>query len=299
VNVGATGARQTGPVAPRRGGGDVDVAAAAKPRPRSEVLLRALRPLTDALVGVLGRAGVDPLAIVLTHAALGLVAALLVALGPASWTWAAVLLQLKMLLDNLDGGVARATGRVTRMGRYLDSVLDTVVNLLLFAALAVHGPLAWSWPVAALGALVLMLILSLDINLEQRYKALRGGAGEGGDEPIGAPLALYRLVRGLYRLVLAPQDRWLTRADEALFRRLAGVPYAQAPLDVQLAWSDLFSTATLVNLGLSTQLLVLGLCLVLGVPFAYVWFVLAAGLYVLMVQVLRVWRFRRYLGARP
>ncbi len=299
MNVGATGARQPGPVAPRRGGGHVDVASAAKPRPRSEVLLRALRPLTDALVGVLGRAGVDPQAIVLTHAALGLVAALLVALGPSSWTWAAVLLQLKMLLDNLDGGVARATGRVTRMGRYLDSVLDTVVNLLLFAALAVHGPLVWSWPVAALGALVLMLILSLDINLEQRYKALRGGAGEVGNEPIGAPLPLYRLVRGLYRLVLAPQDRWLARADEVLFRQLAGVPYAQAPLDVRLAWSDLFSTATLVNLGLSTQLLVLGLCLVLGVPFAYVWFVLAAGLYVLVVQILRVWRFRRYLGARP
>ncbi len=273
----------------------MDVAAAAKPRPRSEVLLRALRPLTDALVGVLGRAGVSPQAIVLAHASLGLVAVVLVARGPSGWTWAAVLLQLKTLLDNVDGGVARATGRVTRMGRYLDSVLDTAVNLLLFAALAMHGPGVWAWPAAVLAALVLMLTLSLDFNLERRYKALRGGEGEAGDEPIGAPIALYRRVRGLYEAVLAPQDRWLARADEALFQRLAAVPYAQAPLDVRLAWSDLFSTATLVNLGLSTQLLVLGLCLVLGVPFAYVWFVLAAGLYVLVVQALRVWRFRRYL----
>ena len=277
----------------------MEVGAAAKSRPRSEVLLHALRPLTDALVGVLGRAGVNPQAIVLAHASLGLVAAVLVARGPSGWTWAAVLLQLKMLLDNLDGGVARATGRVTRMGRYLDSVLDTVVNVLLFAALAVHGPPPWAWPAALLAALVLMLTLSLDFNLERRYKALRGGDGGVGDEPIGAPVALYRLVRGVYERVLAPQDHWLARADEALFQRLAGVRYAQAPLDVRLAWSDLFSTATLVNLGLSTQMLVLGLCLVLGVPFAYVWFVLAAGLYVLMVQVLRVWRFRRYLGARP
>lgn len=149
------------------------MAAAAKPRPRSEVLLQLLRPVTDALVAPLGRWGVDPQAVVLTHTALGLVAASLVVLGPASWLWAALLLQLKTLLDNLDGGVARATGRVTRMGRYLDSVLDLAVNLTLFAALALYGPGAWGWPLAAAAALVLMLVLSLDFNLEQRYKALR------------------------------------------------------------------------------------------------------------------------------
>ncbi len=278
----------------------VDVAAAAKPRPRSEILLRALRPLTDALVGVLGRAGVDPQAIVLTHASLGVLAALLVALGPPAWPWAALLLLLKTLLDNLDGGVARATGRVTRLGRYLDSVLDTLVNLLLFAALALHGPGAWAWPLAALAALVLMLVLSLDFILEQRYKSLRGSdAGPDVEGPIGGPLPLYRLVRGLYEVLLAPQDRWLARADATLFRRLAGMGEARAPLDVRLAWSDLFSTATLVNLGLSTQLLIFALCLLLGVPFAYVWFILGAGGYVLAVQGLRAWRLRRYLGTRP
>ena len=260
--------------------------------------MRALRPLTDALVVPLGRTGMDPQAIVLTHASLGMLAALLVAAGPSSWLWAALLLQCKTLLDNLDGGVARATGRVTRMGRYLDTVLDMLVNLLLFAALALHGPGLWAWPLAALAALVLTLVLSLDFVLEGRYTALRGRDVTPDDDlPIGAPLPLYRLVRGIYQLVLAPQDRALTRLDARLFRRLAGVSEARAALDVRLAWSDLFSTGTLVNLGLSTQLLVLGLCLVLGVPFAYVYFVLASGLYVLLVQGLRAWRFRRYLGA--
>lgn len=275
------------------------MAAAAKPRPRSEVLLQLLRPVTDALVAPLGRWGVDPQAVVLTHTALGLVAASLVVLGPASWLWAALLLQLKTLLDNLDGGVARATGRVTRMGRYLDSVLDLAVNLTLFAALALYGPGAWGWPLAAAAALVLMLVLSLDFNLEQRYKALRSArAGATSNEPIGAPIEVYHLLRGAYQALLAPQDRLLARADEALFERAAGQPYERAPLDVRLAWSDLFSTATLVNLGLSTQLLLLGLCLVVGVPFAYVWCVLASGAYVLVVQLLRVWRMRRYLEVR-
>ena len=277
----------------------VDLAAAAKQRPRSEVLLRALRPLTDTLVALLSRTGVHPHTIVLTHTALGVVAAALIVLGPAGWGWAAALLLTKMLLDNLDGGVARATGRVTRTGRYLDSVLDTAVNLLLFAALAVHGPGVWAWPLAALAALVLMLVLSLDYNLERRYKALRTtDVGATRAEPIGAPRQVFELLRGAYQALLAPQDRLLARADEALFERQAGQPYDRAPLDVRLAWSDLFSTTTLVNLGLSTQLLLLALCLVLGVPFAYVWFVLASGLYVLAVQALRLWRLRRYLQVR-
>jgi len=278
----------------------VDVTAAAKPRPRSEVVVRLLRPLTEALVGVLGRLGIDPLAIVLTHTAVGLVAAGLVVLGPSGWPWAAVLLQVKTLLDGLDGGVARATGRVTQLGRYLDSILDTAVNLLLFAALALHGPGVWAWPLAALAALVSTLILSLDYNLERRYTALRQAypPPEADEPPRGGPRRVVALFEGAYGAVLAPQDRWLARVDDALFSRLAGVAPHRATLDVRLAWSDLFSTGTLVNLGLSSQYVALGVCLVLGFPFAYVWFVLACAVFVLVVQAIRVFRFVRYLAVR-
>ncbi len=276
----------------------VDVGAAAKPRPRSEVVVRLLRPLTDALVGVLGRIGVDPHAIVLSHTAVGVAAAALVVLGPQGWPWAAVLLQVKTLLDGLDGGVARATGRVTQLGRYLDSTLDFVVNMFLFAALALHGPGAWGWVLAALAALVLTLILSLDFNMERRYVALRNPYPPtlADAPPSGGPARVVALFKGVYDALLAPQDRWLSRLDDALFNRLAGVAPQRATLDVRLAWSDLFSTATLVNLGLSSQYVALGVCLVLGVPFAYVWFVLACGVYVLAVQAIRAVRFTRYLA---
>ncbi len=278
----------------------VDVASAAKARPRSEVVVRLLRPLTDALVGVLGRIGVDPQAIVLTHTAVGVAAVGLVVLGPQGWPWAALLLQVKTLLDGLDGGVARATGRVTQLGRYLDSVLDTVVNVMLFAALALYGPGIWGWLLAALAALVHTLILSLDFNLERRYTALRQAFPPAGPDttPAGGPPRLVALFQGAYDALLAPQDRWLARLDDALFSRLAGVAPQRASLDVRLAWSDLFSTATLVNLGLSSQFVALGVCLVLGVPFAYVWFVLACGAYVLVVQAIRAVRFVRYLAVR-
>ena len=47
---------------------------------------------------------------------------------------AALLVQLKTLLDNADGQLARLTGRVTAFGRYLDSECDLLVNAALFAA---------------------------------------------------------------------------------------------------------------------------------------------------------------------
>ena len=48
---------------------------------------------------------------------------------------AALLLQLKTVLDNADGQLARAAGKESVLGRYLDSESDLLVNAALFAAL--------------------------------------------------------------------------------------------------------------------------------------------------------------------
>ena len=54
---------------------------------------------------------------------------------------AALLLQLKTVLDNADGQLARLSGRVTAFGRYLDSESDLVVNAAIFVALGTQiGP---------------------------------------------------------------------------------------------------------------------------------------------------------------
>jgi hypothetical protein len=280
------------------GAAAIDVGAAAKRRPRSEWLMRLLQPASNAAVRVAARWNVDPLHVVWTHAGLGAVAAVLVAAGgPTAWRIAAVLLLAKTFLDNVDGGLARATGRVTAMGRYLDTVLDTLVNALLFAALALHAPGLWGSALALGAFAVLMAVLSLDFNLERRYTALRGFAGTApASVPAGAPEAWLRAFRGFYDRLLAPQDAAVERLDERAFARVAGAPYQDAPLEQRLAWNDLWSTATLVNLGLATQLVVLAACLAFGAPFAYVVFVYAAGAYALALQPLRAWRFRRAGG---
>lgn len=263
---------------------------AAKPRPRSEFLMRLIQPVADGGVRWLVRAGASPHKVVLVHTAVGLAAALLLATPVwGGWVAAALLLQVKTLLDNMDGGLARITGQVTVMGRYLDTLMDLVVNAALFAALAQHGPPA----LAVVGWLSLTLILSLDHVLEKRYRKLRSPEAEPVHE--GAAGLVVAVLRGTYALLLGTQDRALSALDRAAFRRITGVQEDEAPLDTRLAWSDLFSTASVVNLGLSTQLLVLGVCAAVGHPFAYVWLVFAQLLYLVVVQSIRVVRFRDYL----
>lgn len=266
-----------------------------KVRPRYELVMRVVHPLSSALVARLARTRVEPWQVVVTHSAIGAVAALLLAReAPAGLIGAALLLQLKTVLDNADGGLARATGRVTELGRYLDTGLDLVVNVLLFLALAQHGP----WPVALVGLVVLTVVLSYDFNAEALYRDAHRDAppdttaplAEHTDQSVRASLGL-RVFRGLYRTVLAPQDRGIRHLDAALFRLASGIEYSVAPVGDRRAWSNVASTGALVNLGLSTQYLALGLCAALGAPFVYVYVVIAQGVYLIAYQLMRVATF--------
>lgn len=254
--------------------------------------MQLVQPLADAGVRLLRPTGLNPLFIVLTHALFGFIAAALLLVQPKGYLLiAALLLQLKTLLDNMDGGLARATGQITLMGRYFDTGMDLFVNAALFIVLAFYGP-----PLLSLGAFILLtLILSLDYNAERLYKLERYGPPKEEALPIGAPKPLYTFFKGLYDYILAPQDRTIAQVDKTHFRQLSGTPFDSAPLELRLAWADMFSTASLVNLGLSTQLFILGLCLVLGHPFWYVYSLFIQALYVLGIQLLRGARFRRYL----
>lgn len=217
---------------------------------RELVLELVFRPLSNVLVPVLARVGIAPTLVVVANALTGLAAAVVLARGEL--LAAAVLLQVKTLLDNSDGELARATGRVTIAGRYLDTVADLVVNVALFAALAhVTGR-----PVlAACGFVALAVVLAFDFNVSELHREARGIPAV---QPLPTGGRGERLLASIYRLVFAPLDRGV----RALAGR-RGAAYDDAAVNV------------LANLGLSTQLLVLGVCLAVGAPTAYLWFVLA------------------------
>lgn len=238
---------------------------AAEPRRagRELVLDLVFRPLSNALVPLLARLGVAPAAVVLANAAFGIVAALVLARGEL--LAAAVLLQVKTLLDNTDGQLARHTGQATLTGRYLDTEADLVVNAAIFAALGYVTGLPL---LAAVAFVALTVVLAVDFNVTDLYRERHGIALP---HPLVTGSDVERALTRIYELVYGPLDRGIRRLSKN-------------------GDTDLFSVTVLANLGLSTQLLVLGICLVLDAPEAYLWFVLAC---LLLVSVLLLSSWRR------
>lgn len=229
-------------------------AAGAEPRRagRELVLELVFRPLANALVPLLERARVAPPAVVLANATAGLLAAFV--LYRSHLVGAALLLQLKTLLDNADGALARATGQVTLTGRYLDTLADLVVNAAVFGALGhVTGQ-----PVLALAAFVALTIaLAVDFNVTTLYRESHGIATA---ELRSSGSGVERTLAFLYRVTFGVLDRVV----RGVTRRRFGDRPAY----------DAFAVSVLANLGLTTQLAMLGVCLVLGAPALYLWLVL-------------------------
>ena len=229
-------------------------AAGAEPRRagRELVLELVFRPLANMLVPLLERARVAPPAVVLANATVGLVAALVLYRG--NLVAAALLLQLKTLLDNADGALARATGQVTLTGRYLDTIADLLVNAAVFAALGyVTGQ-----PVLALAAfLALTVALTVDFNVTLLFRESHGIAAA---EPRSSGRGVERSLAFLYRVTFGMLDR--------VVRGVSTRRFGERPA------YDGFAVSVLANLGLTTQFAVLGVCLVLGIPSLYLWLAL-------------------------
>jgi archaetidylinositol phosphate synthase len=245
-------------------------AGAAKDRPAPEVVVVAfLGPLARLLVRALVPLRMPPPAVVLANVAAGLGAA--AAIGAGSLVAAAVLLQLKTVLDNADGLLARASGRETLLGRYLDTEADLLVNAAVFAALGAYTDEWW----LALGALLAVTTqLSVGFNLAQLNREAHGSPAE---PPVGTGSTVERALEGVYRILYAPHDRLLRSVSRRrLARLLAASEDRAARRRAELAYYDRLTLSYLANTGLSTQLLVLGVFLAVGVPTAYLWLALAA-----------------------
>jgi hypothetical protein len=244
----------------------------------SELLCdRVFRPLAHLVVLVLLPLRVPPPAVVLASATTGLVAALEIL--REDWLVAAVLLQLKTVLDNADGQLARAAGKESLLGRYLDSESDLLVNVALFAALGAATDQPW---LALAGFVGVTLALSADFNLERLFKRERGAPPPLREDARGLTAVLARV----YDVVYGPQDRAIERFVEWRLR--------DASPDGRLVYHDRATLAVLSNLGLSTQLFALGVCLVLGAPEAYLWLGVACGVALVPLELGRARRLRAY-----
>jgi CDP-diacylglycerol---glycerol-3-phosphate 3-phosphatidyltransferase len=169
-------------------------------------MLHAVEPLLQRLarplVRLLARTGVSPDALTLAGLVGNAGVGVLLALGQP--TLGGVALLLVNLLDLLDGEVARATGRASPFGAFLDSVADRYCELVVLFGLSL-------WYVQAhdpLGAALAFLVLggsTLVSYVRARAEGLgyRGAAGLVGRLERVLLLGLGLLVAPLLPWVLA------------------------------------------------------------------------------------------------
>ena len=266
------------------------VGSAGKDRPVRELVVAAFfGPVAESLARALVPLRVRPPALVLANALAGAGAA--VALGQEAFVLAALLLQLKTILDNADGRLARISGRVTLLGRYLDTEADLVVNVVLFATLGYVTGELW---LAVAGFCALTIALSVNFNLAELYAESRG---EAARLPSASGTRFELVLARIYRAFYSPQDR-LIRSISArrLERALRDEQDPDRRRAATLAYHDPLALALLANFGLSTQLVVLGICLVLGTPVLYLSLVLASLALLPFLQLRREWRARSALS---
>jgi CDP-diacylglycerol---glycerol-3-phosphate 3-phosphatidyltransferase len=94
---------------------------------------RGAMRIINAMVRGLASAGIHPN--LLTAIGVTINAACGVLFGFGEFFWAGVVLIVANLFDMLDGSVARLTGNVTRFGAFLDSSLDRLSDMVVFAGI--------------------------------------------------------------------------------------------------------------------------------------------------------------------
>jgi phosphatidylglycerophosphate synthase len=207
---------------------------------------------------------VTPIHLTLSFTLVGAAAALLLAVDRYP-PLAGFLLLVKSALDAADGSLARARNRPSRVGRFLDSVCDFLVTIMVFCGIAfahwrVHRD-ANVWLLAASAILSATLQCTVFSYYYVRYRAQTGGdetsrlretaEGYAGDNP-----AVLAILYQLYRVIYGWQDSLMAALDQRL------APNAPVPRG--------FLTATTL-LGLGTQLLVTAASAAVGQPMVALW----------------------------
>jgi hypothetical protein len=124
--------------------------------------------------------GVSPNVVTMISLAVGIVAGLLVLTGSYPlWILAAVLLQLALVIDCMDGEIARFTRRFSAFGGWLDGVGDRIKEYLVFATVAVvavrqgHSS---GWLLAMIALVIVTGRHLEDYAYGDRAAAIRAGA---------------------------------------------------------------------------------------------------------------------------
>ena len=114
-----------------------------------------IKRIGEPIALFLGRLGFSPDA--LTVAGFGIVLAAAVAAVAGEWVLTAVILIFGTLFDGLDGTLARATGKTSDFGAFLDSTMDRAGEAVIYAGVAAGAALSGTTEVIGLATIALGL----------------------------------------------------------------------------------------------------------------------------------------------
>jgi CDP-diacylglycerol--glycerol-3-phosphate 3-phosphatidyltransferase len=112
-----------------------------------------IKRIGEPIALFLGRLGFTPDA--LTVAGFGIVLAAAFAAAAGQWVLTALILIFGTLFDGLDGTLARATGKTSDFGAFLDSTMDRAGEAVIYAGIAAGAAMSGKTEVIGLATLAL------------------------------------------------------------------------------------------------------------------------------------------------
>ena len=143
---------------------------------------RRIRQAVEPYAALLARTGLSPNMLTVAGFGISIVAAILA--GLQLWLAAGVISIAGAAFDMLDGAVARATGRTSRFGAFLDSTLDRWGEGVVYAGIVAGAVLVRPAPAATTAFLAALAMSSAFMVSYSRAKAESlGWQGEVGIAP--------------------------------------------------------------------------------------------------------------------
>ena len=238
-----------------------------------------IRPAASVVVGFLYPTNILPIQVVLLGTGFGVLAAVLIFRG--NLLWGGIFLFIKNMLDAVDGQLARAKHLEDRRGRFLDSVSDFMINLLVFSAIGRTlyqiRPSPEIWILVSLAFLSLSLRVSYFVfyfvaflHLEQKLTQNRRFEGLTEADREGDPVAL--ILQKIYIFFYNWQDQLAGLLDNWCLRRFKKSDRLDRKTLLQKWYSHPQALRLSGFLGLGTELTFVILALILNRIETYIWF---------------------------
>ena len=271
-----------------------------------------LRPVAGILIWAIYGTPITPNQVTIASIASGVVAAIFYLKGTASaFIVAGLLISLKDILDSADGQLARAKHRQSRVGRFLDSIGDFIVDAAVFGSIG--------WTLYRLNNDWLMLLLALCgligislrvsyhvyyqvhfLHLQKQYENNRITEEVRNEDLAQSNFEL--TLQRIFQIIYGGQDRLMARIDGWSARKTFRWPPTAEQRESAAGYHDWYSDTIGLRvsgmLGFGTELFLLMICSVFNHLELYLYLnvFLMNGIFILCVAYRRFVLSHRYFA---